>query len=246
MIEVMTDLPERVLGLKASGEVTAEDYRTVLVPAVEAQLTQHKKVRLLYVFGDEFTGYTGGAAWEDAKVGMKHLTSFERVAVVTDVDWIENMIKAFGFAVPGEVRVFDDDDLEAARQWISEAPSQGHLSFDLNEEQRVVILRPQGELEAADFERLGAELDPYLEKVGELNGLMIVAEHFPGWDDFSALSAHLRFVKDHQNKIRRVAIVTADRLVSAVPRIASRFVDAEVRAFPMDQRDDALLWVGSN
>ncbi len=27
MIEVMTDLPERVLGLKASGEVTAEDYR---------------------------------------------------------------------------------------------------------------------------------------------------------------------------------------------------------------------------
>ena len=152
MIEVMTDLPERVLGLKASGEVTAEDYRTVLVPAVEAQLTRHEKVRLLYVFGDEFKGYTGGAAWEDAKVGMKHLTSFERVAIVTDVDWIEKTIKAFGFAVPGEVRVFDDDDLEAARQWISEPPSQGHLSFDLNEDQGVLILQPKGELEVADFE----------------------------------------------------------------------------------------------
>ncbi len=123
MIEVMTDLPDRVLGLRASGEVTADDYKTVLVPAIEEKLTRHKKVRLLYVFGDRFEGYTGGAAWEDAKVGMKHLTSFERVAVVTDIDWIENMIKAFGFAFPGEVRVFDDDDLDEARRWVGESPS---------------------------------------------------------------------------------------------------------------------------
>ncbi len=244
MIEVMTDLPERVLGLKASGEVTAEDYRTVLVPAVEKQLTRHKKVRLLYVLGDEFKGYSGGAAWEDAKVGMKHLTSFERIAVVTDVDWIEKMVRAFGFALPGEVRVFDDDDLENARQWISEPPSQGHLSFELIEDKGVLVLQPKGELEAADFERLGAKVDPYIEKAGELNGLMIDAEHFPGWDDFTAFSSHIRFVREHHSKIRRVAIVTADRLVSALPRIASRFVDAEVRAFAMGERDEALLWVG--
>ncbi len=246
MIEVMNDLPERVLGLKASGEVTAEDYKTVLVPAIEEQLTKHKKVRLLYVIGHEFKGYTGGAAWEDAKVGMKHLTSFERVAVVTDVDWIENVIKAFGFAVPGEVRVFDGDDFEEARQWISEPTSTGHLSFDLIDDQGVLVLQPQGELEAADFERLGAEVDPFIEKAGALNGLMIVAEHFPGWDDFAALTSHIRFVREHHSKIRRVALVTADRLVSAVPRMASRFVDAEVRAFPMDGRDEALLWLGEN
>ena len=246
MIEVMTDLPERVLGLKASGEVTAEDYKTVLVPAVEEQLTRHKKMRLLYVFGEEFKGYTGGAAWEDAKVGMKHLTSFERVAVVTDVDWIENVIKAFGFAVPGEVRVFDDDDFEAARQWISEPPSQGHLSFDLIEGKGVLVLHPKGELEAADFERVSAEIDPYIEKAGGLNGLLIDAEHFPGWDDFAAFSSHMRFVREHHSKIRRVAIVTADRIVSALPRMASRFVDAEVRAFAMGERDEALLWVAQS
>lgn len=244
MIEVMTDLPDRVLGLKASGEVTADDYKTVVVPAIEEKLTKHKKVRLLYVIGDEFKGYTGGAAWEDAKVGMKHLTSFERVAVVTDVDWIGNMIKAFGFALPGEVRVFDDDDLGDARQWISEPPSQGHLSFELIEEQGVVILEPKGELEAADFERLSTEVDPYIESTGGLNGIMVVAEHFPGWDDFAALTSHIRFVREHHRKIRRVALVTADRLVSALPRFASRFVDAEVRAFPVEGRDEALLWVG--
>ena len=144
MIEVMTDLPDRVLGLRARGEVTAEDYRTVLVPAIEEKLSKHRKVRLLYVIGDEFKGYSGAAAWEDAKVGMKHLTSFERVAVVTDVDWVEKMIKAFGFALPGEVRVFDDDDLEDARQWISEPPSRGHLSFELIEDKGVLILQAKG------------------------------------------------------------------------------------------------------
>jgi len=246
MIELMSDLPERVLGVTVSGEVTAADYQTVLVPAIEGQLTKHKKVRLLYVIGDQFEGYTGGAAWEDAKVGMKHLTSFERVAVVTDVDWVENMIKAFGFAIPGEVRVFDDDDLEAARQWISEQPSQGHLSFELNEEQGVLILQPKGELEAADFERVAAEVDPFIEKAGELKGVMVVAEHFPGWDDFSALSSHFRFVREHHKAIRRIAVVTEDRLVSAMPRIASRFVGAEARAFPMTGRDEALLWVSAN
>jgi len=244
MIEVMTDLPERVLGVKASGEVSANDYKTVLVPAIEEKLTKHKKARLLYVLGDEFEGYTSGAAWEDAKVGMKHLTSFERVAVVTDVDWIEKMIKAFGFALPGEVRVFDDDDLDEARIWISETPSPGHLSFELLEEQGVLIMQPDGELEAADFERVSARLDPYLQEAGVLNGVMIVAEHFPGWDDLAALTAHVRFVRDHQAKIRRVALVTSDRLVSSVPRLASRFVGAEVRAFPMQERDEALLWVG--
>ena len=123
MIERIANLPDRVLGLRASGEVTADDYERVLIPALEEKLGQHRKIRLLYVIGDGFTGYTSGAAWEDAKVGMKHLTAFDRVAVVTDVNWIENMVKAFGFAIPGEVRVFDGDDLEEAQAWISEPPA---------------------------------------------------------------------------------------------------------------------------
>jgi hypothetical protein len=94
-----------------------------------------------------------------------------------------------------------------------------------------------------DFERLSEEIDPYIEGAGSLRGMMIVSEHFPGWDDFSALSSHLRFVREHHKKIRRVAMVTNDRLVSALPRIASRFVDAEARAFPTGERDQALLWV---
>ena len=58
--------------------------------------------------------------WDDAKVGLQHLTAWERVAVVTDVGWIRTAMKAFGFVMPGQVRVFSNSELTAAQQWLSE------------------------------------------------------------------------------------------------------------------------------
>lgn len=66
----------------------------------------------------------------------------------------------------------------------------------------MLVLRPHGELEAADFKRVASEVDPYIENKGELNGVMIVAEHFPGRDDLSALAAHFRFVKEHRQNVK--------------------------------------------
>ena len=246
MIEIISDLPDHVLGVQTHGEVTAEDYKNVLVPAIDAVLTKHKRVRLLYVFGKDFDGFTGGAAWEDAKVGMKHLTAFQRVAVVSDTDSIRTMVKAFGFALPGEVRVYPADQLPAAREWIAQPPSQGHLAFQLDRAAKVLLLEPRGELEAADFERLSSEIDPYLEKEGTLNGVAVVAEHFPGWEDLFALGSHYRFIRDHHKKIRRIALVTDDRLASAVPPIAARFVRAKLKTFHMAERAEAMQWVGQS
>lgn len=246
MIEVLSDLPGHVVGVQASGQVTAEDYRKVLVPAIEQKLAQHERVRLLYVLSDQFDGYTGGAAWEDAKVGMRHLTAFQRIAVVTDVESVGTMVRAFGFALPGEVRVYPGSKLAEAREWISEPPSPGRLSFELDRERGVLLVQPRGSLEAADFDRLGAEVDPYLAEKGTLRGLAVVSEHFPGWEDLFAVMSHLRFVRDHHRKVRRLALITESRFASAVPRIARVFVEAEIRAFSMSERDAALAWVGDD
>jgi hypothetical protein len=242
MLELITDLPDNVLGVVAKDEVTAEDYRAVLVPAVEDKLAQYRRLRLLYVIGDDFEGFGSGAAWEDAKVGMRHFTSFERVAVVTEVDWIRGMVKAFGFALPGDVRVYHADELGEARSWVGAPPSAGRLEFQLLRDKSVLVLEPKGELTAADFERVAAEVDPYIESTGELAGLVVIAKEFPGWDDFAALTSHFRFVREHHRKVRRVALVTTSRFLSAVPAIASRFVSAEVKKFPMHEQEAALRW----
>ena len=119
MIDIMTDLPDGVLGFTARGKVTGSDYETVLVPAVEALLKTHEKISLLYHLGDDFTGYDAHAAWDDTKIGLKHLFAWERIAVVTDVNWVRRGVQAFGFAIPCEVRTFGNDELNQARDWIT-------------------------------------------------------------------------------------------------------------------------------
>jgi hypothetical protein len=118
MFELLDDLPDDVIGVRAIGEVDDDDYEDVLVPAIEDRLTRHDKIRLLYVLGEEFTGYDDGAAWEDAKLGLKTFNSYDKMAVVTDATWVRRTVKAFGWLIPGEVEVFHADALPTAREWI--------------------------------------------------------------------------------------------------------------------------------
>ena len=120
MIETIPGLPDGVLGFNARGAVTAKDYETVIIPAVEAQFARKKKVRFLYHLGPEFTGFEVAAMWDDAKLGLTHFTGWEKMAVVTDVPWIRITIEAFGLAMPGRVRVFHNSELAAAREWLGE------------------------------------------------------------------------------------------------------------------------------
>ncbi len=243
MLERIEGLPDGVVGIRARGKVTETDYLDVLVPAVEDALSRHRRLRLLYVLGDEFDGYTGAAAWEDAKIGMRHFTAFERVAVVSDHEWVVRMVKAFGILLPGDVRVYVNDEEHDAREWVSAPSSPGELEFELHEDDSVLVLEPHDELEVGDFERLERVVDPFIERTGGLSGLVVVAEDFPGWDDLAAFLSHLRFVRDHRKYLRRVALVTGSRFLSAMPKFARLLIDAEVRHFDFDDRDAAMEWV---
>ena len=109
-----------MVAVACSGHVTRGDYETVLIPTVEAALKANPKVRLYYQIGADFTGIEPGAVWEDFSIGMEHLLRWERVAVVTDVPWIRLAIQAFGFLMPGKVRIFALTDEAQAKAWIAE------------------------------------------------------------------------------------------------------------------------------
>ncbi len=118
MIEQLKGFPGDVLGFQCKGFVTRRDYEDVLEPAVERALKTHDKLRLYYEIDPEFTGIEPGAMWEDFKVGMEHLLHWERIAVVTDIDWIGHSIRAFGFMMPGAVKVFPLKEAAEAREWL--------------------------------------------------------------------------------------------------------------------------------
>jgi hypothetical protein len=117
------------------------------------------------------------------------------------------------------------------------------VDHELREVEGILVLKPTGRLEAADFENLARRVDPHIEANGKLHGLMLDAESFPGWEDFAALLAHLRFVRDHHRKIEKVAVVSDSTFLGVAPKVATHFVRADVRHFPRSQRDEALAWL---
>jgi hypothetical protein len=57
--------------------------------------------------------------WADTKLWAHHLKAWKKIAIVSDADWLENSVKAFGWLMPGEVKVFENDDLDDAKEWLS-------------------------------------------------------------------------------------------------------------------------------
>src|SRR6478609_6492088 len=97
------------------------------------------------------------------------------------------------------------------------------LDVELLRDKGIAVITPEGKLEASDFERVGHVVDPFLEENGMLNGLLVQARSFPGWADFAALSTHIRFVKDHHRRVRRVAIVSDSPVLKVMPVLARHF-----------------------
>ena len=119
MIELKQVLDTNIVIISAKGEITDDDYEDQIVPAVEGILKNYEKVRFLYVLGEEYDGFEGDAMWEDTKIGMKNFTHYEKIGIVTDVKWIRRSVKAFGFLMPGEVKLFKNEELTDAETWIA-------------------------------------------------------------------------------------------------------------------------------
>ena len=120
MIRLIDGLPDNVIGFEAVGEVRAGDYKSVLDPAVDAALVGRDKIRLLYVLGDDFDGYSGGAMWEDTKIGVSHWSKFEKIALVTDHKGYEDGVNAFAWMMPCELKVYAVAGRADAEAWVAE------------------------------------------------------------------------------------------------------------------------------
>lgn len=118
MIEIMKNFPDNVVAVSCEGQVTKEDYDRILVPTVLDALKRQDKIRLLYKTAANFTGYDPSAIWEDLKIGVEYPIRWERVAVVTDVDWIVQMMRLLSFLVPCPTKLFPPSEFAQARAWI--------------------------------------------------------------------------------------------------------------------------------
>ena len=122
MLERLQNLPAGIDGLKAVGKITKQDYEEVFEPLLDAARRDGRRLRLLYQLGAEFDGFTPGAAWEDAKLGLRSMRLFDGCAIVTDIAWIRESTRLVRFFLPCPVQVFSNEQRENAIEWLSTLP----------------------------------------------------------------------------------------------------------------------------
>jgi hypothetical protein len=119
MMTLIPNLPSNTVGVKATGEITKEDFNSVVMPAVDALGKRTDKINYLLLLETDISHFEPGAWIKDAIMGFKHLFKWNKVAIVTDQKAVEKFTDIFSYAVPGEYKGFSTTELEEAKAWVS-------------------------------------------------------------------------------------------------------------------------------
>ena len=123
MLRRMSDMPVGTIGFEAVGEVEDDDWEETVEPVLRREIADGRPVRLLYLLGPESRDVEGDAMSADANFRARHATSFERVAVVSDEDWMRPALRALSFLLPGKAKGFHVRELDAAKSWLADSSS---------------------------------------------------------------------------------------------------------------------------
>jgi len=123
MLRGISDMPTGTIGFEAIGEVEDDDWEETVEPVLRREIAEGRNVRLLYLIGSEARELEGDAMTADTGFRVRHATSYERVAVVSDEDWIRPALRTLSFLLPGKARGFRVRDLAEAKAWLAEDPS---------------------------------------------------------------------------------------------------------------------------
>jgi stage II sporulation SpoAA-like protein len=120
MLRRIEDMPAGTLGYEAIGELEDDDWEKAVEPVLRQEIAAGRKVRLLYLLGPRSRGVEGDAMTADTGFRVRHATSFDRVAVVSDEDWMRPALRALSFLLPGKARGFRVRELADAKAWLAE------------------------------------------------------------------------------------------------------------------------------
>jgi hypothetical protein len=244
MLTIIEGLPDRVIGIRITDKLRAEDYETQLIPLVNEKLASHPRLDLLCCIDGEWKGMEAGAVWQDLRLGLGKIGHWARMAIVTDIGWMENAIKLFRLFSPGELRHFGSDDYEAAKAWVCET-DRARIDIKLETDAGILMLEPAADtaLSEDDFEAVGKTIASYLADHDRLRGILLLSRKFPGWQNVGALFAHLKFVSSVHDKIDRIALVTNSPMGTFADHVLDPLMLAKIRKFDYDQRDEAMRWL---
>ncbi|UGS35674.1 SpoIIAA family protein [Capillimicrobium parvum] len=120
MLRRMDDMPAGTLGFEAVGKVDDDDWEETVEPVLRREIAEGRNVRMLYLIGPSAGEMEGDAMKADTGFRARHASSFDRVAVVSDENWMRPALRGLSFLLPGKARGFHVRELEQAKAWLVE------------------------------------------------------------------------------------------------------------------------------
>ncbi|SDQ10662.1 SpoIIAA-like [Chryseobacterium soldanellicola] len=117
MITIIPEAPENVAAFNATGDVTREDFENLVIPHVKEKVDQYNELNYLLYLDTDLDNFTMGAWLQDALLGLKNLTKWNRTAIVTDKEGVQNFTDIFSVLMPGEFKSFPKENLYNALYW---------------------------------------------------------------------------------------------------------------------------------
>ena len=119
MLKQIPAMPAGTIGFEALGKVEDDDFEDAVEPVLRREIAAGRKIRLLYLLGPELREYESETLGEEMKFAARHHSSYERVAVVSDEDWLRPALRVLSVLVPGHLRAFPVAELGAATEWLA-------------------------------------------------------------------------------------------------------------------------------
>jgi SpoIIAA-like len=117
VIERISGLADGVIGMRAIGTFSVDDYVRTIEPEVDRVEAAREQLRLLLHLGPDFDGF-GEGEWGALTSELRH-TPFHKGAVVTDDSAIRTGLALLRWALHGDVRSFANDDFDKAVTWVT-------------------------------------------------------------------------------------------------------------------------------
>jgi hypothetical protein len=122
MVELLTDFPPHVAAYTAKGAVSKEEYEEVVMKRVNEVAKQFGRINFLVKLETGFGNYSIGAFLRYVKISFDHFFKWQRMAIVTDEDWVRQIYRFLSPFVHGKVRGYKLRDYEQAKEWVSGPP----------------------------------------------------------------------------------------------------------------------------
>lgn len=120
MIELKSGIPDHVVAARITGDISGQEFDTLFKPAVDAVLAKYARANIILELPEGVPGRKAGKdLWSSGKLSMADLRQFDKLALVSDLDWVRKVTGMFGLFAPCTMKRFAADAFDDALQWVT-------------------------------------------------------------------------------------------------------------------------------